>query len=190
MISKSPYSKINYVWLSLPESQGYPYVHFTSIKNSSYTSVSTCSTALKLFSPTLYSCCFYCIRETLYVASLNLGQKQKEKQNERESLRQIDLTFDILAHCCTFSGQRPWTLSQLIVLYVYRCRHISVTAHFFFFSFPSCLSLTGAHQLLSSILSNFITLFLLLIVNICSLAVSISQKYVTFYKLRKGEDFL
>jgi len=32
MISKSPFSKINYVWLTLPESHGSPYVHFTSIK--------------------------------------------------------------------------------------------------------------------------------------------------------------
>lgn len=65
MISKSPYSKINYVWLTLPESQGYPYVHFTSIKTALVHVL-----LLSNFFPLLHSPFFIALEEHYIIASL------------------------------------------------------------------------------------------------------------------------
>lgn len=111
MISKSPYSKINYIWLTLPESQGYAYMHFTSIKTALVRVI-----LLSNFFPLLYYP-FYCIRGTLYncfseirteIEIKKLSEKEREFKTDRpylwhfSSLRHIFRTEaldSITAHC-------------------------------------------------------------------------------------------
>lgn len=119
MISKSPYSKINYVWLTLPESHGYPYMHFTSIK----TALTRALVHVLLLSncpPPSIPPFFIALEEHYIIAFLKNGQEYKEKQNERDGGWGGDLT------------DRPylWHFSSLV--HIFRTEALdSITAHCF-----------------------------------------------------------